>query len=199
MMKRKRMSLYLSQNNCKNQNHKKKRVNIKVDPFISRDLETELSEVINAFDMIKYGQYMARFVINEIKEFGMDELWIILGVVMEAIPFQMAQDILYSEMETLERGTHAQLKTLCLKMVNGTNWKISSALRMAEYFKDIAHWDIADDDEWMQISSHFENIAHKAVHDIESDHLLHLLLTIPLYDTSEPMNILRLAQQQKRM
>eukprot|EP01083_Nonionella_stella_P233942 823765_1 len=102
-------------------------------------------------------------------------------------------------METLERGTHAQLKTLCLKMVNGTNWKISSALRMAEYFKDIAHWDIADDDEWMQISSHFENIAHKAVHDIESDHLLHLLLTIPLYDTSEPMNILRLAQQQKRM
>eukprot|EP01083_Nonionella_stella_P314141 1130631_1 len=120
---------------------------------------------------------MARFVINEIKEFGMDELWTVLGVVMEAIPFQMAQEILYSEMETLKRGTTEQLKTLCLKMVTGTNWKISSALRMAEYFEDIANDDVLYSAEWTQISSDFENMAHEAVHDIESEHLLHLLLT----------------------
>eukprot|EP01083_Nonionella_stella_P141205 434580_1 len=178
---------------------KKKKKKIRVDPFISRDLEIELVEVINAFDMIKYGQYMARFVINEIQEFGMDELWTILGVVMEAIPFHMAEMILYSEMNTLERGTTEQLKTLCLKMVNGTNWKISSALRMAEYFKNIADDDILYSDEWMEISSYFENIAHEAVRDIESEHLLHLLLTIPLYDTAAPMNIIKLALEQKRI
>eukprot|EP01083_Nonionella_stella_P204526 745537_1 len=42
-------------------------------------------------------------------------------------------------------------------------------------------------------------MAHEAVHDIESEHLLHLLLTIPLYDTAAPMNIIKLALEQKRI
>eukprot|EP01083_Nonionella_stella_P261013 889298_1 len=175
----------------------KKRVNIKVDPFISRDLETELSEVINAFDMIKYGQYMARFVINEIKEFRIHELWIVLGEVMETIPFRVAETILYVEMETLGNGTPEQLKTLCLKIVNRSNWKIRSALQMSAYFKCVAGGDVFHSTEWTQISSDFENIAHKAVYDIESDHLLHLLLTIPFSGTIAPLNILKLALEQK--
>eukprot|EP01083_Nonionella_stella_P172932 594922_1 len=183
---------------AKEEESKADKIKNTIDPFISRDLKVELSEVINAFDMIQYGRPMARFVISQIKEYGMDELWTILGVVMEAIPFQMAQEILRSEMESLSRGTPQQLETLCLQMVDGTNWRISSALRMAEYFSQIAEEDALREKEWERISSNFENIAHESVHDIESDHLLYLLLTIPLYDTSEPMNILKLALEQKR-
>eukprot|EP01083_Nonionella_stella_P172931 594920_1 len=177
---------------------KPKKKKISIDPFISRDLETELYEVINAFDVMKYGLPMALFVIHEITEFAMDELWTILGVVMEAMPCQMAEMILYSKMESLSRATTRQLETLCLKIVNGTNWKITSALRMAEYFKQIAEEDTLQSEDWMRISFNFENIAHNLVHKIESDHLLHLLLTVPLQETDEPINIIKLALEQKR-
>eukprot|EP01083_Nonionella_stella_P141207 434585_1 len=168
----------------------KKKKKIKVDPFISRDLEIELCEVINAFDMRRYGRHMAQFVINQMKEFEMAELWTILGVVMESIPFQVAEKLLHSEILTLERGTPEQLETLCLKIVNATHWKIPSALRMAVYIKRIGDVDFLYHKDWVRTSHNFENYASELVHNIESTHLLQFLLTIPLYDTAAPMNII---------
>eukprot|EP01083_Nonionella_stella_P249178 861903_1 len=187
------MSMELSQPGKK----KKKHVT-SADPFIARDLPMELSEIINSFDMIKYGSFMAQLVINEIKEeFDMEQLWIILGVVMEAVPFSMALEILNREIDTLKRGNPEQMEALCLEMVDGTNWRISSALRMAEYFKNISDEDEFQADQWMEISKNFETIAHKSINSIDSDHLLYALLTIPLYDTSQPVSIIKLALEQK--
>eukprot|EP01084_Bolivina_argentea_P238938 401479_1 len=69
-----------------------------VDPFIARDLEVEIYEVINSFDMEKYGEHMARFMIRQIGDFSMDESWVVLGIVMETLPFKLALEILYGEM-----------------------------------------------------------------------------------------------------
>ena len=169
------------------------------DPFITRDLQNELYEVINAFDVIKYGKYMAQLIINEIKEFGMDELWTCLEVVMEAVPFSMALEILNEELDTLRRGSPDQLESLCRHILEGTNWRIAAALRMAEYFESIAKYDEYQKKAWLDISTKFENVAHEDVNQIESDHLLYILLTIPLYDTHERMSILKLALEQKRI
>eukprot|EP01084_Bolivina_argentea_P186911 322077_1 len=170
-----------------------------VDPFIARDLEVEIYEVINSFDMLKYGEHMARFVIRQIEDFSMDESWVVLGIVMEALPFKLALEILYDEMAILRRGQTKQLQEICHHMVDGTNWTISAALRMSEYFDAIAKEDEFQEEEWEKISETFEGIAHKSVNEIESDHLLYTLLTIPLYDTQEPMNIMKLALEQKRI
>eukprot|EP01084_Bolivina_argentea_P186908 322073_1 len=184
----------------KNKKRSRKKRKKTVDPFIARDLKMEASEVINAFDMVKYGDSMAQLVINEIKEeFDMEQLWTILTIVMEAVPFSMALEILNREIDTLKRGNPQQMEALCLEMVDGTNWRISSALRMAEYFKKISDEDEFQADQWMEISKNFETIAHKSINSIDSDHLLYALLTIPLYDTSQPMSIIKLALEQKRI
>eukprot|EP01084_Bolivina_argentea_P238648 400922_1 len=132
------------------------------DPFIPRDLKIELYEVINSFDMVKYGENMAQLVINEIKEeFDMEQLWTILTIIMEGMPFSMALEILNREVDTLKKGKPERMESLCLHMVDGTNWRVSSALRMAQYFENISVHDKGDFqyDEWMNISQNFENIA----------------------------------------
>eukprot|EP01084_Bolivina_argentea_P093970 168961_1 len=168
------------------------------DPFIARNLKMELHEIINSFDMIEYGCFMAQLVIKEIKQkFDMEQLWTILGVVMEAMPFSMALDTLSREIDTLKRANAEQMKTLCINIVDGSNWRISSALRMAQYFKNIAYIDEFQYDDWMEISKNFQNIAYKSINSIDSDHLLYALLTIPLYDSSQTMSIIKLALEQR--
>eukprot|EP01084_Bolivina_argentea_P173334 300212_1 len=169
-----------------------------VDPFIERDLEVEIYEVINSFNMIQDGHYMARFVIQQIGDFSMDECWVVLGIVMEALPFKWALEILYEEMTILRRGQTKQLEAICHHIVVGTNWTILAALRMSEYFEAIAKKDEFSEKEWLKISQKFEDIAHNSVNEIESDHLLCTLLTIPLHDTTEPMNIIKFALEHKR-
>eukprot|EP01084_Bolivina_argentea_P166855 289660_1 len=169
------------------------------DPFIHRNLNDELSEVIHAFNMIKYGKYMAKFIINEIREYNMEELWDALSVVMEAIPFPMGLEILHDQMAHLRRSKPEKLFTVCREMVEGTNFGVAAALRMADYFDKIAKSDNFESNIWKEKSISFEHMAHEEINDIESDHLLYILLTLPLYDTSESMSILSLALEQKRV
>ena len=169
------------------------------DPFVHRDLHEELREIIHAFDMIKYGPYMARFIINEIREYNMEELWDALAVVMEAMPFPMGLDILNEQMITLRRSKPDQVFKVCKEMVVGTNFGVAAALRMSDYFEKVANSDNFQYEIWKEKSVQFEKMAHELINNIESDHLLYILLTIPLYDTSESMSILSLALEQSRV
>ena len=154
---------------------------------------------VHGFDMIKYGKYMARFVINEIRDYSMAELWVALAVVMEAIPFPMGLEILNEEMHTLRRSKPDQLFSVCREMVEGTNFGVAAALRMSKYFDNVARNDDFQRAVWREKSDQFEQMAIDIINDIESDHLLHILLTIPLYDTSESMSILSLALETNRI
>eukprot|EP01083_Nonionella_stella_P242799 846647_1 len=70
---------------------------------------------------------------------------------------------------------------------------------MADYFRKVSQTDSFQKDTWLAKSVEFELKAHELINDIESDHLLYILLTIPLYDTSKSMSILSLALEEKRV
>ena len=98
-----------------------------------------------------------------------------------------------------ERGTPKQLKRLCVDIFEGTNWQIANALRLADYFEELAKEDDFRKKEWTEISEEFESMAHGYVNDIESDHLLFTLLTIPLYDTTAKISVIDMALEQRRV
>eukprot|EP01083_Nonionella_stella_P198547 728862_1 len=169
------------------------------DPFMHRNFLSELKDVIHFFDILKYGPFMARFILNEIRKCNVPELWDILSVIMEAMPFPMGLRILNEQMRDLRRSKPERLFKLCNEMVDGTNFGVAAALRMAEYFRKVSKTDIFQETTWRTKSIEFEKKAHELINDIESDHLLYILLTIPLYDTNDAMSILSLAIKQKRV
>eukprot|EP01083_Nonionella_stella_P106007 305289_1 len=129
----------------------------------------------------------------------MPELWDALSVIMEAMPFPMGLRILNQQMHHLRRSKPEQLFKICKEMVDGTNFGVAAALRMAEYFRKVSKTDSFQELTWRAKSIEFENKAHELINDIESDHLLYILLTIPLHDTSESMSVLSLALEEKRV
>eukprot|EP01083_Nonionella_stella_P277422 943108_1 len=128
----------------------------------------------------------------------MPEAWDALAVVMKEIPFPMGMHILKEQMWLLRRSKPEQLFKVCEEMVNRTNFGVAAALRMAEYFRKLSKTDTLQETAWHATSIEFEHRAHALINDIDSDHLLYILLTIPLYDTSESMSILSLALEEKR-
>eukprot|EP01083_Nonionella_stella_P054980 145133_1 len=101
---------------------------------------------------------MAKFIINEIREYNMEELWDALSVVMEAIPFPMGLEILHDQMAHLRRSKPEKLFTVCREMVEGTNFGVAAALRMADYFDKIAKSDNFESNIWKEKSISFEHM-----------------------------------------
>ena len=170
------------------------------NPFLSRDLSAELQEVVFSFDVVKYGRAMTKLVINEIREYSHEELWEVLTIIMEAVPFAMGMEMLKQEINTLKRATNPEyLYNCCKTMVEGTSFTVAANLRMAEFFEQLASEDLLQEDVWNEYRSQFENGAHHTVNDIESDHLLYIMLSVPLSDTKEPISIIQLALEQQRL
>eukprot|EP01083_Nonionella_stella_P275531 935802_1 len=74
----------------------------------------------------------------------------------------------------------------------------SAALSVAEFFEDLAELDVVQEDEWKAVSRKYEVMAYNEVIRVESDHLLFVLLNIPLMQR-QGESLFSLALKEKRI
>ena len=169
------------------------------DPFMKRDLNFELEQICQSFDLLEYGVEMATFLIKLLKRKQLDALWSALGIVLEYMPYEFARHILEENQEDLRHGKPEQLKTVCDRIMRGSSFNVHIALFLADYMQNNAKADLARYDQWMKYSKYFEQSAGATINTIESNHLLAVLLDIPLtYSGGSKVSLLQVALEQNR-
>ena len=76
-------------------------------------------------------------------------------------------------------------------------FRSSAALLVADFFDDLAGKDEVQEEVWKQLSTQYEKEAFDEVSSVESNHLLFLLLNIPL-EQHNGRSLCRLAIEQNR-
>ena len=146
------------------------------DPFMARDLKFELEQICQAFDLLEYGVEMAFFLIQLLNRKQVESLWTALGIVLESMPYEKARFVLTKERENLRHGDPSKLKAVCDKIINGSKFSVHICLFLADYMEKNASQDLARCDAWNAFSTLYEAQAGDTINDIESDHLLSILM-----------------------
>ena len=170
-----------------------------LDVYFKRDIKKEFEYMCFSLDLIKYGKPIAIFIIKQLTKKQNNALWDALGIVLSAVPFQMALDILKQYKDDMQLGKPEFLNKVCKSIVDDTFFPLGATLRIALFFDGLAKDDMILDKLWTEYRKSYELMAHDIVSGVESDVLLFLLLTIPMYDTSYTKSILELAVDQHRV
>eukprot|EP01084_Bolivina_argentea_P145922 255641_1 len=170
------------------------------DPYIIRNIKQELFESFQAFDLLKYGSVLTKFIIDKLKREAKESYYFVLGQLLYSLPDPVALQILFESISILQRMKPNELKKLCLQIRNGSIFKTRADLGIADFFEILSKRDLVQTKIWKQFSQEFEQIAFAEIAEIETDHMMFVLLTIPLlnYDgTSECL--IQLAQERHRV
>ena len=169
------------------------------DPFLTRHLDFELEQICQSFDLLKHGVDIAIFLIKLLARKQSESLWSALGIVLEYMPYEKARYVLSEEREDLRHGSPDQLKMVCDRIVRGSSFSVHICLFLAEYMENNANQDLARFDKWKEFSIEYEAEAGETINEIESDHLLSVLMDIPLSGSgSVKVPLLQVALEQNR-
>eukprot|EP01083_Nonionella_stella_P048647 129924_1 len=171
---------------------------VKQDKYIVRDIETELFESLQAFDLMKYGAVITRFMIDKFSREAKKSHYFVLGQLLYSLPDPIVIQILWESKHALHRVKPDQLKELCLKIQAGSLFKPSTCLSIAEFFDGLAKTDLVQANCWRAFSKEFEDMAFDDISEIESDHLMFILLNTPL-PNHEGRCLIQLAQEGARV
>ena len=167
------------------------------DPFLRRDLVREFQEVVQSFDLLQHGELMAHFIIQLLKTKQLPSLWQALGVLLRIIPYKLALRILHETRGELRHGDPEDVAKVCREVMEGSNFLVPAALYLAEFMEKNANEDLAREQEWKYYSKSYETYAQHQINSIESDHLLAVLMDVPIY--IKDLNLLQLALEQDRI
>ena len=172
------------------------------DPFILRDIDYEFIEICQLFNLNKYGENIAKFIIKLLTRKQLLALWKSLGIILEYMPFEKSRYILLSEREILRNGSPDKLKNVCDRIASGSNFTVHIYLFLADYMEKNAKQDLARFNLWNEYFYEYEKKAAQSIMEIESDHLLSVLMEIPLiYDNinkKEKHSLLQIAIEEDR-
>eukprot|EP01083_Nonionella_stella_P314177 1130828_1 len=169
------------------------------DPFMSRDVDFELEQICQSFDLLEYGVEMGFVLIKLLARKQVESLWSALGIVLEYMPYEKARFVLNEKREDLRHGEPQHLKNVCDRIRKGSNFSVHICLFLAEYMELNAKQDLARFDKWMEFSTYYEAEAGHTINEIESDHLLSVLMDIPLSESGkEKVSLLQVALEHNR-
>eukprot|EP01083_Nonionella_stella_P082785 228618_1 len=92
---------------------RKERLRIKMDPYVTRDFETELFDSLQAFDLKQYGPIIIRFIIQKLTREPKESYCVVLGLLFYSLPDPVAIEILWKSQYTLQRVKPVKLRELC--------------------------------------------------------------------------------------
>ena len=95
---------------------------IKVDPYIPRDIETELFASFQACDIMRFGEPLTRFMIDKLnREPNLKESqYHVLGLLFYSLPDPLIVQILMESIQILQRAKPEALRDLCLQIEAGS-------------------------------------------------------------------------------
>eukprot|EP01084_Bolivina_argentea_P057953 105838_1 len=169
------------------------------DPFLSRNIDNELLATFQSFNLMEYGKPLGLFIISQLRQEDNSAYWKVLGALLTTLPYPISKEIIHSEKHFFTKNTSPDmLRTICMKMMEGSQFQPSAALGIAGFFDDLAEEDLIQEDAWKGYGDYFEKMAFTEINKIESNHLLYTLLNIPLL-SNEKKSLVELALDGKRI
>eukprot|EP01084_Bolivina_argentea_P022070 40994_1 len=171
------------------------------DPFIQRNIDNELLQILQSVNLETFCKPLAKLIIHAIQQQNRDGLWKCFGLLMNAAPDQLALSaITDSEIKMVLKNTAKPevLNTICLQLMAGSLFQTISALGISGFFDDLADMDCIKEAIWTQYSEKYEIMAYDEMSRVVSCHLLFVLLNIPLTQ-HDGKSLLKLALQQNRI
>eukprot|EP01084_Bolivina_argentea_P289726 497567_1 len=169
------------------------------DPFIDRDIDFELLDTLRSFDLYVHGVALVHMIINQLQTQNRDAYWKCLGILMKALPYPIAISVMKKQ-EIKDVLRHAQpeiLEQICRQLLQGSLFEAAAALEIADFLDSMAQADIIQAEVWETYSRNFELTSFRAINFARSDHLLYVLLNLPLKQLRGE-SILNLALQQEQ-
>jgi len=163
-----------------------------------RDLHLELIDVLQTYDLHKFGRHVCEQIITEISRKQRHSLLEVLGLVLREMPTQQSLEVLEEYGSELCHIEPENVYTLCSQIMKGTNFVAATAICLANYLQEYGKHDLARVDEWKNYSNALEKIAINKTNEIENDYLASLMLLIPTNVTSTQENIYKIVLEHRR-
>eukprot|EP01083_Nonionella_stella_P219994 787527_1 len=171
------------------------------DPFTARNIKIELLQSLQAFDLMLYGPPLVECIVRQMQKQNRSAYWHILSEILYALPYPLAIDVI-NDVSTKDILRHSAspklLDQICYRLIQGSSFPASAALSVAEFFETLAELDVVQEEEWKAVSRKYEVMAYNEVNRVESDHVLFVLLNIPLMQHSGE-SLFSLALKEKRI
>ena len=136
------------------------------DPFQIRDLGFELKEILHTFDLVTYGESMAKFVIELLRTRNLPSLWTFLGLLLKTMPNKTALKIMYENRTQLRRARPSDLDWICRQVIQGTRFIIPACLFLSHFMRENADDDLSRNNVWERFSKKYEDYAAEQVSDL---------------------------------
>ena len=119
------------------------------------------------------------FCVDQLSTKDRPPLWCILEFLASELPTAMAIYLLERTRDALVRFQVEPLDNVCLKIIASSNYPIATALYLAAFMSQNGIRDSSRSDQFAAKSEKYIAIATHLLSQIESDHLLAILIEIP--------------------
>ena len=153
---------------------------LSAQPTIAQlDESRELPELLRYMDVTTYGRPLWYFCVDQLSTKDRPPLWCILEFLATELPTAMAIDLLERTRDALVRFQVEPLDSVCLKIIASSTYPIATALYLAAFMSENGVRDSSRSDQFRTKSQKYIDIATHLLSQIESDHLLAILIEIP--------------------
>ena len=143
------------------------------------DESRELPELLRYMDVAIYGRPLWFFCVDQLSTKDRPPLWCILEFLATELPTAMAINLLERTRDALVRFQVEPLDNVCLKIIASSTYPIATALYLAAFMSQNGVRDSSRSDRFAAKSEKYVAIATHLLAQIESDHLLAILIEIP--------------------
>eukprot|EP01083_Nonionella_stella_P080159 220125_1 len=156
----------------------------------------EVPRPIQYANMKIYGESLYVFVTKQLQTKQWDGLWLLLAFIASTMDTATSLQLLRMNSGILCKVKEiAHLDILGASMIESADFTIAMALYLSAFMSDAADNDLSRSAEFEEIADKYTRIASNLVDNMESNHLLALLLETPTDITPNKLNVLEIAIQ----
>merc|ERR1719242_857157 len=131
-------------------------------------------------DSIVYGVALWEFVMQQLLTKQTYALWLLLAYFSKEIPTITVIDLMQAHIADIAKVKDLEhLELVCSSVIANSEYPIATALHLSRFVTDLAADDLSRKDEFKEIAERYTIVAESLVENIESDHLLSILLEVP--------------------
>jgi len=163
-----------------------------------RDLHIELLDVLQTYDLHKYGHTLCVQIIFEITRKQRDALLEVLGLILREMPTLQALEVLQEFSAELCHSDPIKIYRICVQIMRGANFVAATAICLANFLKDFGKYDLARSEEWDEYSEKLEEVAITKMTEIENEYLAALMMLMPTNVTRQHDTLYKIVLDNRR-
>eukprot|EP01084_Bolivina_argentea_P089265 161095_1 len=153
-----------------------------------------IPRLVQYANMNIYGESLYIFVTQQLQTKQWDVLWLLLAFIASSMDTTKSLELLNKNSDILCKVkdiTH--LDVLCTSMIESSDFAIAMSLYLSAFMNDAGESDLSRSSDFEEISDKYVRIANNLVENVESTHLLALLLETPTDITPNKLNVFEIA------